>query len=160
RTTASSASVAIVTTSPICGVSATSIPMSGQGTSGAIALSTSDVYFGAKADGNVACGTTAGKQTFTISNTGNQSFSWTAALGLAGASPYSVNPLSGTVPKGGMATVTVTPSAIPAASSTVQDAYSDTLSIMTDITGDMPHTVTLHETAYGAILAFMPAAID
>ena len=45
--------------------------------------------------------------------------------------------------------LTLTPKQIPASSSTAADAFADTLTITTNISGDTPHNVQLHETAQG-----------
>ena len=57
-------------------------------------------------------------------------------------------------------TVTVTPSGVPAVSSTADDLYADTITITTDVVADSPHAIRLHETAQGAILALAPASIE
>ena len=143
---------------PICGTSVTTIPMSGQGSGGSVSISTSDVYFGPANNGLVSCGTMATQKTFTISNTGNASFTWTAVL-QAGVN-FSFSPASGgTIAVGGMTTVTVTPiTGIPSTSATTTDLYSDVLTISTSIAGDPSHPVKLHETASGAILTLGPAS--
>ena len=153
----------LVTTDAICNTggtpSATAIQMTGQGTNGAIALSTTRVSFGT--GGNVPCGTTAAQQTFQISNNGNQAFSWVGSLVKGTSSPFTLAPSSGTIPKGAKVTLTVTPlSGIPATADTTTDAFGDAIQIVTDIAGDSPHTVTLHQTAFGAVLAFNPTSAD
>jgi hypothetical protein len=59
-----------------------------------------------------------------------------------------------------MGTVTVTPKAIPAVSSTTADAFGDTLTI--SASGgpiNETHTVALHETAQGAVLTLNPSSL-
>ena len=151
-------SIPIVVQGAVCGVSVTAIPLAGTGTNGAFTASTGDLLFGPKKDGMVDCGAKAAPLQVTIGNTGNKAYAWTATTGAS----FSVSPQSGTVPAGQMVMLTVTPlTAIPAQSATTADLYSDALTVTTDIAGDQPHVITLHETAHGAIVAFTPAdAID
>ncbi|MHB8877256.1 MAG: choice-of-anchor D domain-containing protein [Myxococcaceae bacterium] len=159
KITPGSTSAGIDVTQPKCGASVASIPMTGQGTNGAVGLSTSDVFFGAS--GRVKCGTQAASQTFNVTNAGNQAFSWTGTLAKGAASPFSFTPTSGTVPaNGGSTTITVSSSAIPAQASTAQEAFGDTLNLVTDVANDTSHPITLHQTASGAILSFSPASVD
>jgi hypothetical protein len=160
----SNTTAGIATTDPICNTSgtpsATSIALAGQGTNGVLNLSAADIYFGT--NGNVNCGSAAAAaQTLVISNKGNQAFSWVASLNKGSSSPFMFAPMSGTIPKGAMVTVTITPVAgIPAAADTSKDAFGDALQLTTDIAGDPPHTITLHQTAYGVVMAFSPTSAD
>src|SRR5207237_327836 len=102
----------------------------------------------------VDCGTTAPAQTFTLSNTGTATFTWTAALTKGGSSPYTVLPTSGSITPGGTPqTITVTPKAIPSASAVTAGLYDDTLTISSSAFGDTGTPIALQETAHGAILA-------
>ncbi len=136
-----------------------SISLSGSGSSGnVVALSASSLTFGA--GGLVPCGTTAGAQTVSVTNNSSQTLSLSFALTGGAGSAYTVSGPA-TVAASQMATVTITPKAIPATSSTATDAFADTLSITA--TGGVvneAHTVALHETAEGAILTFNPSAIS
>jgi hypothetical protein len=161
KITPSTGSAAIMIAEPVCGAaSVATIPMTGQGTNGVVGFSSTDVFFGA--NGRVDCGTTATAKTFTIVNGGNSAFAWTGTLAKGAASPFSFAPQSGTVPaNNGMVTITVTPTAgIPAAASTANDAFGDTLSIVTDVANDTSHPITLHQTANGAVLTFVPGSVD
>jgi hypothetical protein len=155
---ASSISVPILVNGPVCGASATSIQLNGQGTKGPFGLSSSDLTFGN--NGEVNCGNTAASQAFVISNSGAASYDWTATLGLGTSSPFSLSPPNGTIQAMGKQTVMVVPAAIPMTASTADEGYSDVVTINTDIPGDTPHAVRLHETAAGAVLSFQPASID
>lgn len=139
-----------------CGQSASSITLSGQGTSGTYGISTSDLYFGDGESGLAPCGSTPADQTFTINNTG-AGFNFTTALGKGASSPFTVSPASGSIPGGQTKTFTVTSSAIPQTSSTAAELYSDTLTITVD---QDVHVIKLHETAEGAIIAVDPASLD
>jgi hypothetical protein len=138
--------VAVAPGTALCGPAPASTPMTGNGTVGALSLSTSSIDFGA-----VNCGATASARAITLTNSGQASFSWNASLGLGASSPYAISPASGTIAAGASATLTVTPSAIPAATSIA--AKTDTISITTDIPSDTTHAVTLSETPRGVILS-------
>src|SRR5262249_40519622 len=64
---------------------------------------------------------------------------------------------STTIPANGHLDVTVDAPAIPQLSA-VPGNYADTLTIVTDIAGDAPHTLPLTESALGAILAWDTSA--
>ena len=138
----------------------TTIALKGTGTVGAVVkVSPTSLYFGA--NGYVGCGNTAAAQMVTVTNNSNAQITVNAALNLGANSPYTVSPASGTAAaNGGSLVVTVTPKAIPPTSSTAYDLYADTLVITTTAVGDAPHNVALHETAYGAILAFTKGTIN
>ena len=129
---------------------------------GALSVNPSALNFGDS--GFVACSATpapAGALSLTLSNTGNQPFNWTAALGHS-PSPFSFAPASGSLAASGTpgasATITVTPSAIPFPANTTANAYGDVLSITTTIPTDLVHRITLNQTARGAILALQPTS--
>ena len=106
KITASSNSTGITVAGGTCGASVATIPMTGQGTNGVVGFSSTDVFFGT--NGRVNCGTTAAAKTFTITNTGNAAYAWTATLGKGTASPFTFAPMSGTVPANtGSITITV-----------------------------------------------------
>jgi hypothetical protein len=141
KSTPSSGSAVISVNEAICGISVATIPLTGQGTNGAVGISTSDVFFGNS--GRVPCGTTAASKTFVLSNTGNQAFSWTGTLAKGAASP-----------------ITITAAPIPGQATTAEEAFGDTLSIVTDAANDSSHPIALHQTASGAVLAFAPGQVD
>jgi hypothetical protein len=110
-------------------------------------------------NGLVNCGATATAKTTTVTNNSTQTLTLAYSLALDGGSPYTVSGPS-SVAMGQMATVTVTPKAIPAMSSTTADLYADTLTITATGTAvNETHTVALHETAQGAILSFNPTSL-
>ncbi len=142
-----------------CGTSVAAIPMTGQGTNGAVVLSSTDVFFGN--NGRVNCGAQAASKTLTISNSGNQAYSFTATLTKGSSSPFTFSPMSGTVPaNNGMITITINTTAIPAQAQTADDAFGDVLTIVTDVANDLSHPVNLHQTANGAVLSFAPTSVD
>jgi hypothetical protein len=149
--TASGAAQATATmdvTGPVCGASATSFALTGNGTIGVVAVTPGSLDFG-----KVSCGATGSASTVTVKNSGSAAFTWSAQL-LAGAkSPYAVAPTTGKLAPGATATVTVTPAAIPSVASVATDAFADTLRITSDAVGDANHDVALHETALGAVLS-------
>ena len=159
RNSASTGSAGLSVAEPTCGVSPSSIAMTGQGTNGVVGFSTTDVFFGT--NGRVNCGTQASMQTFTITNSGNLAFSWTATLAKGLASPFTVTPTSGTVPaNNGTVTLAVTTTGIPSQASTATNAFGDVLNIVTDVANDVSHPITLHQTANGAVLSFAPATVE
>ncbi|MDP1825126.1 MAG: choice-of-anchor D domain-containing protein [Archangium sp.] len=158
RTSPGSSSAAVGVVEARCGTSVSAIPMTGQGTNGSLSLSTGDVFFGTS--GRVDCGTQATAQTISLTNTGNQAFSWTATLTRGLASPFTVSPSSGTVPaNNATVTVTITTTGIPANAPTADDAFGDVLTIVTDVANDVSHPINLHQTANGAVLSFSPGSV-
>lgn len=152
------------TTNPQC-TPLPSLPLIGTATSGVVSLSTNSLNFGA-----VNCGSAGTSQSFTVANMGgNQPFNITAApiftSTMMAAGTYftaSVTTSGGTavtypaaVIPGDYVTVTVTPQAIPSAVANPPDtsAFSDTITVTTDVPGDTPHGVTLGMEASGAIIS-------
>ena len=152
-TDASMSAAAISVTGAVCGMSATSIGLSGQGTRGVVVVA-GDMTFGA-----VNCGTSAMQQTLMLGNQGNATYEYTAVLGQGDSSPYTItsgaighaDPMQNTP-------VVITPKPIPVPSP-VPGNYNDTLTITTNIPGDVAHVVNLSESAQGALLAFDTASI-
>jgi hypothetical protein len=107
--------------------------------------------------GLVTCGSTAVAQKVTLTNTSQGTFTWGAALGTAF---YTITPTTGSLTKGKSVDITITPKAIPAASSTAADVYADTLKITTNPGLESPYVAALHMTAQGAILSFEPTTLD
>jgi hypothetical protein len=137
-----------------CGESLTSLALTGEGTIGAIGVSTAVLDFG-----KVNCGTTASVQKVTLQNTGKAAYSFTALLKQGSESPFTVAPASGKIEAGQAAEVTVTPKQIPGTSAVSSNGFGDTLTLGTDIPGDAPHLVDVKETAQGAILSFSQASV-
>ena len=148
---------------PLCGpLPSAGITLSGTGVSGTVGIEP-----GALAFGNVNCGTAAPQQGIYLSNVGTATYHWTAAL-TAGASFYSVSPLSGDVlpntpsqygVDGGVPTITITPNSIPANGGSVSpDGYDGKLTITTTDPQDLnPPPIPLTMTANGAIIALSPS---
>ncbi len=134
----------------------TSISLSGIGTGGnVVALSAASLNFGL-----VPCGMTAMPKTVTVTNTSSNQLAFAYALAGGASSAYTVSgPAS--IAAGSMGTVTLTPRPVPAASSTIADAFADTLTLTA--TGgpiNETQTVALHETAQGAVLTLNPGALS
>jgi hypothetical protein len=153
-TGAASATSALTLTGPTCGVSASSIAMTGNGTKGVVAVTPGTLDFK-----SVSCGQTAPPQTATITNTGTASFIFQAAMVGGATSPFTVSPATGPVAAGASVTVTITPNAIPAVASVAANAFGDVLQITSNVAGDANHDVTLTETAQGAVLALDTTSI-
>lgn len=125
-----------------------SIPLKGTGTNGVAGVSPGTLNYGL-----VDCGTQAVAQQVSLLNTGNASFTFTATLGKGNGSPYALSAASGTVLAGNQVQILVTPKAVPQVSATTNNLYGDSLTITTSAIGDTPHTVSLEQTAKGAILS-------
>jgi len=142
----SAATVALSMTGVTCGANATSLTMSGQGLAALPSVS-DDLDFGA-----ATCGAIAGlPQTVTVSNAGNQPFSFTAELAQGAASAFALSFASTTVPGGGHVDLTVAPKALPLTSA-VPGNYQDVLVVTTNLPDDAPHVIALSQTAAGAIV--------
>ncbi|MDP3151074.1 MAG: choice-of-anchor D domain-containing protein [Archangium sp.] len=134
----------------------TSLALAGIGTGGnVVAVSATSLNFGL-----VPCGTTAAARTVTVTNNSSNQLALAYALAGGAASAYLVSgPAS--IAAQTMGTVTITPKQVPATSSTVADAFADTLTI-TASGGPVneTHTVALHETAQGAVLTLNPGSLS
>jgi len=106
--------------------------------------------------GEVDCGTIGSPQAVVLSNSGDGSFTYTAALAAGDASPFSVTPAAGTVGATSALTLVITPKAVPVPSTS---ALTDTLTITTSASGDKSHTVALSLTPHGAILTVSAATV-
>ncbi len=149
-----SATSALAVTGAVCGMSVTSIPMTGNGVTGVVAVTPGTLDFK-----SVDCGQSAQPQTVMVTNSGTASFNFKAVMLLGASSPYAISPATGTVAAGASVPVTVTPNPIPAVASVAANAFGDTLQITTDVVGDANHDVTLTETAQGAVLALNKTSI-
>jgi hypothetical protein len=116
-------------------------------------LISGDLVFGA-----VACGKSALARVVLVKNGGGVPFTVAADLMNGLASPFEVRLSRVVVAPGEGAAITVTPKPIPPVSA-VPGAYSDTLTVHTDLVGDYPHVIPISESAQGAILAFDTQAI-
>jgi alpha-tubulin suppressor-like RCC1 family protein len=141
-------SSAIAVTGTVCGATPTAITLSGHGSGGVVGISPGQLDYG-----TVSCGATGGVQVFTILNSGNSPFTWSAAIAAGSASKFDVAPLTGMVAPNGQTTVTVTPKAIPSTSAVTPNLYGDTITITTNAANDTPHPIVLKMGAKGAILA-------
>jgi hypothetical protein len=157
------ATLSVTTTDPVCTPLPAPVQISGTGTDGVVTVSTASLFFGTdpndKTAGFVACGATGLTQTLTVSNGGNQVVHITGlTLGKGASSPFTVS--SSTMTLGidtaaAPATLTITPSAIPATVANPSDPaqFSDALTITTDAAGDSPHSVNLFMQARGAVIS-------
>jgi hypothetical protein len=130
------------------------VGLTGTGVNGVLSVGASVLPFG-----SIGCGLRGAPQSFTITNSGTASFSWAGALGKGASSPYALSLSGETLAPGDVSTVTVTPAAIPASSAITSNLYGDTLTITPKgIAGGAPQTVTLTETAKGAIFVVTSTA--
>jgi len=126
--------------------------LTGLGESGGIALSTQSLAFAE------TCGALAAvPQTFTITNSGNASMTWTATIG--SGTWYTFAPATATLALGDQSTVTVTPLALPTPTDPSPTPYADAISITTTIVGDTAHVVTLSELPQGDVLTLSTTAL-
>jgi hypothetical protein len=136
----------------LCGPLPGNITLQGQGNN-TVALSPTNLDFG-----STNCGATAAPQTITLQNSGAP-ITFTMALAKGGNSPFTVAADKTSVGSAGTATITVTPVAIPKPSKTDPNGFGDTLTITTNDGAPTQHTITLNQTARGAILQFAPVSI-
>jgi Fibrinogen beta and gamma chains, C-terminal globular domain len=130
----------------LCQPVPTAVNLSGIGQSGGIALSTQSLAF------VETCGATASvPQTFTITNSGNESMTWSAAIG--SGTWYTFSPAGATLALGDQSTVTVTPVALPSPTDPAPGPYADIITVTTDIVGDTAHPVALSELPLGDVLS-------
>ncbi|MBX3229357.1 MAG: choice-of-anchor D domain-containing protein [Labilithrix sp.] len=128
----------------------TSVPT---GDGGLPTVSTAEIDFG-----NTDCGSTAAAQTFTISNPSAVAVSFTSELVKSAASPFTIDPASGSIPSGQSVTVTVTPKPVAIPSTTAQNGLGDQLKLSI---GPTTATLDLKQSARGGVLRFsVPSGID
>jgi hypothetical protein len=148
-----SATSSITTTGVLCGSPATSIALSGTGTSEAVTAGPTPIDFG-----TVSCGTQSPQVLpVTIHNGYSFAVNYTTAL-TPGTPFYSLDAPTGSVPANGTATIHVTPKAIPATASVAAGAFDNTLTINTNAPAGSPMVIALDESAQGAILGLTMAS--
>jgi hypothetical protein len=146
----------------MCKAPPSSVTLTGSGTT-SVGISQSVLDFG-----QVNCNTTADPQEVDISSTIAMNF--TPVLTKGALSAYTMANADTGDPVAQEAQVAVAqastyklkiiPKKIDPVSSTADNGFGDTLTITTDVPGDVPHTVQLRETAKGAILAFDRSTIS
>jgi hypothetical protein len=147
---AQSGSAAIQVTGVLCASPATSIALSGTGTTSPLSIGPSPLDFS-----TVTCGKTAPAQTVTLQNANGLAIPFTASLGQGASSPYTIDAPTGTVPPNGSAVIHVTPNPVPAAANLTPGFYDDTLTVTGQ--GLTPVVIPLQESAGGAVLAITMA---
>jgi hypothetical protein len=140
-----SATAAIQVTGVLCASPATSLALTGTGTSSPLSIGPSPLDFS-----TVTCGATAPPQAITLQNSNGVAIPYTTALGQGATSPFTLDAPTGTVPANGKAVINVTPKAIPAAANLTAGAYNDTLTITPQ--GLTAVSIPLNESAGGAVL--------
>jgi hypothetical protein len=146
---AKSATVALHTTGVLCASPATSIRMTGTGTTEPVTVGPGVLSFGL-----VDCGSRSTQVLpVTIANGYSVAVDYATALASGAASPYSLDAPTGTVPASGQAVIHVTPLPVPATASVAPGFFDDTLTVITTAPTGSPSTISLQETAQGAILA-------
>jgi hypothetical protein len=151
---AGSIAVAVGASDVLCAPLPTPLSLSGTGTSGKVTVSpTSFVLTPDGVNNYVPCGETALPVMVTIQNSGTAPFNWNGTLEHGNGTYYTLSATSGVVTPTSSASLTITPKAVPGNASTAPNAYGDILTITTNAANDVPHTVTLNETAQGAIIS-------
>ena len=145
-----------VTGTQLCQPLPSSLPLVGVGQKGGLSTSLQSLSFA------TACGTQAPAQSLSLSNTGNTTVNWTAALGRGLSSVYDINPPSGTLKAGDPPVLlTVTAHAIAQYPAVLDpSAFADQITVTTDVSGEAPHLVSLAETALGDVLSWSAGALD
>jgi hypothetical protein len=132
---------------PVCGDVPKTFELAGEGVLLPVTVTPSPLDFG-----SVDCGTTAAAKTVSIEN--ENAFPVVFSAVLAGApSPFTISPASGTVAPKSTAAITVSPKGMVAPRSVAPNAYGDQLTITTNAPADLPHVVTIMQSARGAILS-------
>ena len=153
-TTNTSSSAGILSVEgPVCGQSAAALNVEGRGLGGNAGVSPGTVDLG-----KVGCDTQAEPRVLTVYNSGNLVFTWTASL--TDGSNYTLSQSGGAVVPGGASFITVTPKKLGMTTELGDNAFGDTLTIVTDVPGDLPHVVPIKQTATGAILNWNATALD
>jgi hypothetical protein len=151
-----SASFTLVATGAVCTEPSGSLDLSGTGVSSDLRVSEPELDWGL-----VNCGATGAPKTLTLSNSGTASVAYTLTLAKGRSSPFTLSRTSGTLAVNASQSVTVTPTAIPtssgAAVDTSDNAFGDVLRI-TEAGGNV-RTVTLFQTAKGAVFQVLPASV-
>jgi len=142
---AQSATAAIQVTGVLCASPATSIALSGTGTTSPLSIGPSPLDFS-----TVGCGQSVPPQAITLQNSNGVAIPYTTTLGLGASSPYKLDAPTGTVPANGKAVINVTPNPVPAAANLQAGAYDETLTITPQ--GVSPVSIPLKESAVGALL--------
>jgi hypothetical protein len=151
---AKSATAAIQTTGVLCASPATSIAMTGSGTTEPVTVSPGMLSFGA-----VDCGTQSTLVLpVTITNGYAFAVDFTASLASGTASPYILDVSTGTVPAGGQAVIHVTPRPVPATATVAAGFFDDILTVDTSAPGSTPTSIGVQETVQGAILGLAMAS--
>ncbi len=102
--------------------------------------------------GSTDCGSAATVRGLVVSNTGGEAYSFTTALAGGASSPYLVTPEAGSVGPQSQIVLLVIPKPVPAVSATTANLYGDTLTVTTEVEGDVPHVVALQQSARGVII--------
>lgn len=137
----------------VCGKSASSVAVRGEGLGGVVGMSPGTVDLG-----KVGCNTKANPQTITVYNSGNLVYTFSASL--KDGSNYTLTPSGGAVVAGGTVQLTLTPKALGMTTNLVDNGFGDTVTITTDVPGDMPHEIPVKQTAAGAILKWSSQPLD
>lgn len=152
-----SASFAVVASGTVCTTPTDTLELTGEGISSDLRVNEPELDFGL-----VACGATGNAKTLVLSNSGTAAVSYTLTLVKGAASPFTLSRTSGSLNPNANQSVTVTPKAIPAPTSsaidTASNAFGDALRIVE--LGGTVHTVDLLQTAKGAVFSVLPASVS
>nr|MBA3397835.1 hypothetical protein [Deltaproteobacteria bacterium] len=110
--------------------------------------------------GSTDCGSAATVRALVVANTGGEAYSFTTALAGGASSPYIVTPDAGSVGPQSQIVLLVIPKPVPAVSATTANLYGDTLTVTTEVEGDVPHVVALQQSARGVIIEAQNPALN
>jgi len=143
-----SATAPITTKGAMCGTSATSVAMTGTGTTAPVSIGPDPIDFGP-----VPCGKTGAPQSLVIKNGYSFPITYSTQLAHGASSPFTIATPTGSVPASSQASVQVTAAPMAATATTGPNAFLDTLTVTTNAPNSSPMTLTIEETAQGAVLA-------
>lgn len=151
------ASFTLVTQGAVCTVPNVRLELTGTGVSSDLRVSEPELDWGL-----VACGATASAKTLSLSNVGTAAVNYTLTLAKGAASPFTLSRTSGALNPNASQSVTITPKAVPAPTSTAVDtsdnAFGDVLRVREP--SGTEHTVDLLQTAKGAVFQVLPASVS
>lgn len=151
-----STSFTLVATGPVCTSTTDTLDLTGTGVSSDLRVNEPELDWGL-----VSCGAAGAPKSLVLSNSGTAAVSYTLTLAKGASSPFTLSRSAGSLAIGASQSVTVTPKAIPAPTSaavdTSDDAFGDVLRI-TEPSGTV-HTVSLLQTAKGAVFQVLPASV-
>jgi hypothetical protein len=156
--TVGSLSMMVDSTTPLCQVLPSPLPLSGHAIGGGPVVTPTSLTFAGSCGGSAPA-----PQTFVVSNSGTVDLTWTMTA-LTGLAPthytLAADPAPGLLIPGASSTITVTATAVPSpAPNPSPGALAAQVTIDTDVPGDPPHVVMLDEVPVGDQLSVSVEAL-